>query len=176
MSNKCCCVLNCLSLQPAVRRATCKGGMRGISFPSAAWWEHQQPIKNRPIFKVERAILTIPMTRMYFQTLFSGATAKQQRSNSEAHSSQMACGSTTFPRLLLIFRPSVAATKPCAKTVLGISIPALLSMHGQITQWNQVMSLPITCTEAGQNADSGSSENFDTSGSEETDGGWFRVM
>ncbi len=66
----------------------------------------------------------------------------------------------TFPRLLLIFRPSAAATNPCAKMVFGSASPALLRMHGQITQWNQVMSFPMTCTDAGQKAARGLSASW----------------
>ena len=62
-------------------------------------------------------------------------------------------GSTTFPLDLLIFSPSPSITKPCATTLLYSGTPADMSMQGQITQWNHVMSLPMTCASAGQNRD-----------------------
>ena len=74
--------------------------------------------------------------------LSAGKLHRPHRNESGGHFSSTSLGSTTFPMLLLIFWPSAAVTKPCPKTALGSGMPADHSMHGQITQWNQMMSLP----------------------------------
>ena len=54
-----------------------------------------------------------------------------------------------MPMDLDIFWPSAAVTNPCPNTALGSGNPADQSMHGQMTQWNQMISLPMMCTLAG---------------------------
>jgi len=39
--------------------------------------------------------------------------------------------------------------------LFGSGKPALIRIVGQMTQWNQMISFPITCTAAGQNDDVG---------------------
>ena len=60
-------------------------------------------------------------------------------------------GSTTLPSDLDIFWPSGPLTNPWAKTVRGSGTPVARRRAGQITQWNQMMSLPITWRLHGQN-------------------------
>ena len=53
------------------------------------------------------------------------------------------------PRDFDIFSPLSMSSHPWPKTVFGRSSPADISMAGQITAWNLVMSLPTMCTSAG---------------------------
>lgn len=81
------------------------------------------------------------------------------------------CSHTSSAGAHLIFCPSAAVTKPWPNTQRGRGSPADQSMQGQMTQWNQMMSLPararretgrgsrrrrarspMMCTEAGQNS------------------------
>ena len=73
------------------------------------------------------------------------------RNVSGEHLFKTSNGSTTFPIDLDIFCPSAAVTKPCANTAFGKAMLQLINMHGQMTQWNQMISFPMMCTFAGQN-------------------------
>src|SRR4051794_23220939 len=44
-----------------------------------------------------------------------------------------------------IFWPPRRVMNPWTKTCFGRGIPADINIDGQMMQWNQVMSLPITC-------------------------------
>ncbi len=65
-------------------------------------------------------------------------------------------GSSTLPRLLPIFRPSLVRN-PWPYTRRGTGSPALISMAGQYTAWKRRMSLPMMCSEAGQPAEASAS-------------------
>mmetsp|Transcript_15156 Transcript_15156/g.32229 ORF Transcript_15156/g.32229 Transcript_15156/m.32229 type:complete len:233 (+) Transcript_15156:1828-2526(+) len=83
----------------------------------------------------------------------SGASrTTKYRNESRSNLASTSSGSTTLPRLFDILRPSAPCTKPCARTVVGSGSSSDMRSAGQITQWNQVMSLPITWTAAGQKA------------------------
>mmetsp|Transcript_57697 Transcript_57697/g.149952 ORF Transcript_57697/g.149952 Transcript_57697/m.149952 type:complete len:263 (+) Transcript_57697:753-1541(+) len=86
---------------------------------------------------------------------YSASLHKNQRSVSVGYRSSWSCGSTTFPKVLDIFRPSGPAINPWTTTLFGIGRPTLISMDGHMTQWNQQMSLPMTCMSAGQKRLSG---------------------
>ena len=62
-----------------------------------------------------------------------------------------------MPSDLDIFWPSLPCTKPCARTARGRGRPTARRMAGQMTQWNQMMSLPMRCTSHGQKAEVGPS-------------------
>jgi hypothetical protein len=55
----------------------------------------------------------------------------------------------TFPSDLDIFSPFTVRW-PCEWTVFGSGRPAASRMAGQMTVWNQMMSLPMMWTFAGQ--------------------------
>ena len=57
-------------------------------------------------------------------------------------------GSTAVPSDLLIFSP-LRCTQPWPNTCRGSATPALISIAGQMTVWNRVMSLPMTCRSSG---------------------------
>ena len=54
-----------------------------------------------------------------------------------------------LPRLLLIRSPPAARSQPWTQTLRGSSMPALMSIAGQMIVWKRLMSLPITCRSAG---------------------------
>ena len=58
-------------------------------------------------------------------------------------------GSTVLPRDFEIFCP-LNVRYPWTRSFFGSSIPADISIAGQITEWNQLMPLPTTWTSAGQ--------------------------
>ena len=58
-------------------------------------------------------------------------------------------GLTTLPVVFDIFSPPTIKNPPTAQP-LGGSMPADMSIAGQYTQWNRMMSLPMKCQSTGQ--------------------------
>mmetsp|Transcript_103109 Transcript_103109/g.315437 ORF Transcript_103109/g.315437 Transcript_103109/m.315437 type:complete len:236 (-) Transcript_103109:1164-1871(-) len=82
---------------------------------------------------------------------YAASRHKYHRTVSQGNLSSKSWGSTTLPRDFDIFRPSDPAIMPWTTTLRGSATPALLSMAGQMTEWNQEMSLPMMCIWQGQN-------------------------